>query len=228
MEARLLNGDLLTTTGKCFVSHKTASGARKWRVPKQTHLAEPSDFKAIELKPNQFVLRHRLSVDLPQASVTPNYGTEHLTFNVHGYIKPWPHIVVLGIAINYNTALTLANNFDADKYVRDKQNQEAATIAHKELKEAEKKAKLDREVAAIGASIDYAIDSALLKAKTAAIASKRSTDIEKLQNAELTLRKMRHISFDVDDYLNDYIHKDKKALWPFGELYADLKDKLGE
>ncbi|MBB1390160.1 hypothetical protein H5185_12125 [Shewanella sp. SG44-6] len=221
-----MKGDILTTTGKCFVSHKTASGARKWRVPKQTHLAEPNDFTPIELKPNQFVLRHRLSVDLKQASVTPNYATQNLTFNVFGYITPWPFIVSLANGVDYNTALIIANTFNAEKYVSDEQNKEAAAIALRESKAAEKKTKIDKEIEAIGCSINDAINSALLKAKTAAICLKRSPDIDKLKNAELNIRKMRHISFDVDDYLNDYIHVGKRDIWPFGDLYAELKTKL--
>ena len=100
MDSRILKGDLLTTHGQCFVSQVTASNARKWRVPKVSNLVLPSDYVPIEIKPNGFVLRHKLSVDLSQASVTPSYAGQSLSFDVYGHIAEWPFISCWRVVLN--------------------------------------------------------------------------------------------------------------------------------
>jgi hypothetical protein len=226
MSLRLLKGDIFTTNGNCFISSKTALSARYRRVEAVVNAKTFADFIPVEIRPKQFVLRHKMSVNFADASVTPNLGGEPLTFNVLGHLPVWPHIIPLANNLDHEQACSIAIEFSGSQYVEEQQKAESERLNIAETQDAQRRERMAREVTALGCSIEDAIAVALLKAKTKVLSLRRSEDKELILCAEKNLRNMRRASFDVDDYLVAIIHSNVSSEWPCGDLFTDIKEKI--
>ena len=135
---------------------------------------------------------------------------------------------VLASGIEYNHAMTLASGFDGVKYVSDLHESELKAELDKEAKATDKKSKLDREKVLLGCSIDEAVSTSLLKIKAKAIALRHSPVKDESAKMERKLREMRHVVFDVEEYLIALIHDLNVQEWSFGTLFEDIKLKISE